>query len=328
MAVTPLLACAALVLSLHVLSPTRASADDIEGQADPRFRQALADWLDDDDAASLPVFAALAAEDNRAAQVMLGFIDINTELHGPWLARLPRAERRALMRQPGGVSGRSWMAAAAADTPLAAAWTALWNAGGAVDPEIARSFAALGEDRAVRMTLLAMSVGDRGGMAVLADEPFYPPSMRFLVWRDWARDPANQPRVAAEIAALPPGDLQIATQTGEPATPAARAAWLAEAPSIALMRAFCDAACPSDPPSCVAAVFLFHANPELHEYGSPIEAFVATDAWHASARGRASVLRRPLPLDPGIRRHLLANVAARDACFGAEVAASVERFGR
>ena len=136
------------------------------------------------------------------------------------------------------------------------------------------------------------------------------------------------PRIAAEIAALPPGDPQIATQTGEPASPADRAAWLAEARPLALMRAFCDAACPADPPSCVAAAYRFHANPEVSEFGSPIETLVSSDAWHASARGRASVLRHPLPADDGLRAHLLAEVAARDACFGAELAASAARFGR
>jgi hypothetical protein len=116
-----LLFCVAVALS----GPMRA--DEIAGQADPRFQAALADWLDDDDARSLPVFAALAAEDNRAAQVMLGLIEVEVILQSPWLAHLPRAERRALMRQPVGLSGRSWMAAAAADTPLAAAWIAVGN---------------------------------------------------------------------------------------------------------------------------------------------------------------------------------------------------------
>ena len=40
------------------------------------------------------------------------------------------------------------------------------------------------------------------------------------------------------------------------------------------------------------------------------------------------MLRHPLPFDAGLRRHLLARVAARDACFGAELAASTARFGR
>ena len=75
--------CAALLLSLHVLAPLRASADEIDGQTDPRFQLALAEWLDDDDAASLPVFAALAAEGNRAAQVMLGLIEVETRCTAP-----------------------------------------------------------------------------------------------------------------------------------------------------------------------------------------------------------------------------------------------------
>jgi hypothetical protein len=328
MAVAPQLARAALLLSLPLLAPSQASADGLQGQDDPRFQQAFADWLDDDDAASLPVIAALAAQDNRAAQVMLGLIEVTTILQGPWLAQLPRAERRALLRQPGGLSGRSWMAVAAADTPLASAWVALWSAGGHIGPETARAFAALGEDRALREALLAMSLGDKAGVSALADEPFYPPSLRFLVWRDWARDPAMAPRIAAEIAALPPGDPQIATQTGESASPADRAAWLAEAEPIALMRAFCAASCPADPPSCVTAALVFHANPELQEFGSPIEALVSSAAWHASPRGRATVLRHPLPMDKGLREHLLAQVTAQDACFGAELAASAARFGR
>jgi hypothetical protein len=327
MAFAPLLACSALLLSLGVLLPP-ASADEIAGQADPRFQRALAEWLDDDDENSLPAFAALAAEDSRAAQVMLGLIEVTTILHGPWLAQRPRAERRALMRQPGGLSGRSWMTAAAADTPLAAAWVALWSAGGQVGSEPARVFAALGEDRALRMALIAMSVGDKAGVGVLADEPFYPPSLRFLVWRDWARDPAMAPRIAAEIAALPPGDPQIATQTGNSASPADRADWLAEAEPTALMRAFCEVACPADPPPCVAAIYLFHANPEMTEFGSPVETLVSSEAWHASPRGRSSVLRHALPADKGLREHLLAQVTARDACFGTELAASVARFGR
>jgi hypothetical protein len=51
----------------------------------------------------------------------------------------------------------------------------------------------------------------------------------------------------------------------------------------------------ANPPSCVAAVYLFHENPELQDFGSPVETLVSSDVWHASARSRASVLRRPEP---------------------------------
>jgi hypothetical protein len=69
-----------------------------------------------------------------------------------------------------------------------------------------------------------MSHGDKRGIAALADEPFYPPSLRFPVWREWAGDPAGEARVAAEVAALPAGDPQIATVTGRQADAADRAA--------------------------------------------------------------------------------------------------------
>jgi hypothetical protein len=68
-------------------------AAEIRGQGDPSFQAALAMWLDGDDAAALPQLAALAADDNRAAQLLLGLIDMMPPLQGPCLAALPRAER-------------------------------------------------------------------------------------------------------------------------------------------------------------------------------------------------------------------------------------------
>src|SRR5690606_14136001 len=95
-----------------------AGAATIAGQDDPRFRAALAAWLADDEPAALPELAALAARDNRAAQILLALIDRVAVYQGPWLLRRERATRLALTRAPGGLSGRSWMAEAAADTPL------------------------------------------------------------------------------------------------------------------------------------------------------------------------------------------------------------------
>ncbi len=160
-----------LVCLCWLLLPGVPRAADVAGEDDPRFQAALELWLADDDQAALPALAALAGEGNRAAQVLLALADAITPLQGPWLAGLPRAERIALMRQPGGLSGRSWMEAAAADTPLAAAWFALWRGTDRDEIEIARAFAAMGEDRAVYETLIVMSLGDRRGIAALADEP-------------------------------------------------------------------------------------------------------------------------------------------------------------
>ena len=316
-----------LVCLCVLLLPGVPRAADVAGEDAPRFQAALELWLADDDQEALPALAALAGEGNRAAQVLLALTDAITPLQGPWLAGLPRAERIALMRQPGGLSGRSWMLAAAADTPLAAAWVSLWRAADRDEIEIARAFAAMGEDRAVREALIAMSLSDRRGIAALADDPIYPPSLRFLVWRDWAGDPGTEPRIAAEVAALPPGDPQIAVVTGRKPGAAERAAWLAEAAPAAPLRVFCDAACPESQSACLDAAYAFHGtNPELGEFGSPAESLVSSALWEVSPRGRAVVLRRTLPADPAVRARTLAEIAGRDACFGAALAAEAARF--
>ena len=210
------------------------------------------------------------------------------------------------MRQPGGLSGRSWMAAAAADTPLAAAWVALWSAGGRVDPATVRAFAALGEDRAVRVSLLAMSLGDQAGVGLLADEPWYPPSLRFLVWRDWSRDPAMAPRIAAEIAALPPGDPQIATQTGEPASRRRPRRLAGRGRAGRAHARLLRRRLPGGSAVLRRRGLGLARQPGVQDFGSPVETLFSSDSWHASARGRASVLRRALPADGGLREHLLA----------------------
>ena len=302
-------------------------AAEIAGEHDPRFQAAFELWLADDDQNALPALAALAGDGNRAAQVLLALVDSVTPLQGPWLVKLPRAERKALMRQPQGLSGRSWMEAAATDTPLAAAWVSLWRAADRDEIEIARAFAAMGEDRAVREALIAMSLSERPGIAMLADDPIYPPSLRFLLWRDWAGTPGAEARVAAEVAALPQGDPQIAVATGRRPDAADRAVWLAESAPAAPLRAFCDATCPESRPSCLEAIYGFeNYSPDLGAFGSPVESLVSSAHWEVSPRGRAMVLRRALPGDPVLRARRLGEIATLDACFGAALAAEAARF--
>jgi hypothetical protein len=311
-----------------LMAPGLTFGADVIGQNDPRFRAALDLWLAEDDETALPEFAALAAGGNRAAQVLLAHIDATMPLQAPWLASLPRAERIALMRQPGGVSGRSWISAAATDTPLAAAWSALWSAADRDEVEVPRAFAAMGEPRAVRMALTAMSLHKSRGFAAMADDPSFPKSMRFLIWREWLANPATEPLVAAEIAALPLGDPQIATVTGRQASASERAAWLAEATPARPLRALCSVTCPANPTSCVqAAAFAMTTGADLGaEFGSPVESLIPSLAWEASPRGRASVLRRTLPIDPQQRAYKIAEITGQDACLGAAVAADAARF--
>jgi hypothetical protein len=307
----------------------------LRGQDDPRFRSALASWLADDDEAALPELAALAARDNRAAQVLLAQIDATPPLQGPWLARLTRRQRIALLRAPGGLSGRSWMQAAAADTPLARLW--LVQHSPAATTETALAFAASGEHRAARNILWSLSRGNYRGFAALADDPDYPPDMRYLIWREWADDAATRARAEAEIAALHPGDPQLAHFDSRPLDPAAFDDWLATAPLAALLRVPCEATCPNSVRSCTRAgfellssysgtvtVFVSGHNGLLLS-GSPSETIVAPELWNASPRGRAALLREPYLRSPEAEG-IMARIAARDACFAAALAKEVARF--
>jgi hypothetical protein len=310
-------------------------ADDLHGQDDPRFESALALWLDDDEATALPELAALAAGGNRAAQVLLAQIDLMPWLQGPWVAGLPRADRIALLRAPGGQSGRSWMRVAAEDTPLAQLW--LVSATPDATAETVLAFAAMGEHRAARITLVALSRREYRGFAAMADEANYPPDMRSLIWQEWAADPAGRARAEAEIAALHPGDPQPTHFDFRPIDPDAFDDWLANASLAAPLRAPCAALCPDSVRSCTRAAFQLLSSYSgsdvvtsghgglLVTLGSPLETLIAPDIWNASPRGLASILRQPETRFPDAEA-VLARVAATDACFAAAAVKEAARF--
>lgn len=312
-------------------------ADDLPGQDDPRFQSALALWLDDDEATALPELAALAAGGNRAAQVLLAQIDLMSWLQGPWVAKLPRADRIALLRAPGGLSGRSWMRVAAEDTPLAQLW--LVAATPEATAETALAFAAMGEYRAARTTLMALSHREYRNFAAMADDPNYPPDMRYLIWHQWAQDPAGRARAEAEITALHPGDPQPVHFDFRAIDPDAFDDWLANASLAAPLRASCAAACPASLRSCARAAFQLLSSYSgsdvvtsghgglLVTLGSPSETLIAPELWNASPRGLAAVLRQPETRFPGAEA-ILARVAATDACFAAAAVNEAARFSK
>jgi hypothetical protein len=317
-----------LLLGLLALAgparPEPVSGQPVSGQHDPRFEAALATWLADDEAGSLPGIAALAAEDNRAAQLLLALIDRVPVTQGPWLARLSRAERLALLRAPGGLSGRSWMAVAAPSTPLAA----LWIERDATDagPGTALAFAGMGEARAARATLQALASRQHRGFAAVADDPRYPPDLRHLVWREWATTPEGEARAEAEITRLMPGDPQIRRFDDRPVAAAATDAWLAAAPLAAPLRATCAAACPDDPAPCRGAAYLLvGGHGGLAEFGTPSETLIPADTWDASPRGRRALLRAP-DARGRFAYQTAETVRARSACLADALAAEVARF--
>jgi hypothetical protein len=318
----PLARSLLLAAALGWLWPLAAEAG-VRGQDDPRFAAALALWLDDDEAAALPALSALAAEGNRAAQILVALIDANPPVQGPWLVRRPRAERMALLRAPGGLSGRSWMEAAAADTALARLWVERRST--TTTPATALAFAAIGEERAARETLQAIAARQVRGFAAIAGDPRYPPDLRYLVWREWAEEPGGRARIEAEIVALMPGDPQIGRFEHRPVTAAERDAWLARAPLATPLRATC-AICPRTFAACLRGAWeLIGVHTLLAEFGTPSETLIPPEVWHASRRGRLALLRLP-----GTRRQyadtIFAAVGAEDPCLLQALAVETARF--
>jgi len=310
-----------LVLLAAIWPVFAMAGADLPGQGDPAFRAALQSWLDDDEAASLPALAALAAAGNPSAQMTLALIDKTPSLQGPWLAKQPREVRIAVMRAPGGLSGQSWIDAAAEGIPHAALWRALWRADTAL--EVPLQFMRAGEPRAARETLLALAARERGGLATLLDDPVYPPSMRWLGWREW-NDPA---RVAAELETLGPGDPQRA-MLGQIVTPVDRADWLLSAPEAAPIAAFCAINCSDSLRSCALALDdALGSTQGLLAFGTPSEALISSEDFVQSPRGQAALLRRVLlAADARGRRQLLARAEQTDICAADLLNAETVRY--
>ncbi len=275
---------------------------------------------------ALPALSALASDGNRAAQVLLGLIDKSPALQGPYLSALGRADRLALMRAPGGMSGVNWMRQAAADVPLAALWLRLW----AVDapPVIVADFARAGEPRAARLAVLALLARQMPGIAAAATDPDFPPAMRLFVWQGV---PGGTPSTPAEIdaiaALLPPGDPQR-EESALIDPPIARESWFASDRVGIPAGALCKALCPETFVKCSNAVFFAVGGyGGMVTLGSPVEGLVSTADFAASAKGQSTLLRQVLlRVQTSGQADLLARVAKWDACFASALTAEAARY--
>lgn len=304
------------VLAVMVAAVSPAVAEPPAGHDDDAFRAAVALWLHDDEAKALPRLAEQAQDGNDAARLLLALIDTTAALQGPWLAALPRADRIALMRAPGGLSGRSWIHAAADASPLAASWRALWRA--EPDPALPIAFAKAAEPRAARAAVIIQSArGVRGMQAYLA-HPAFPQGVSYLLVSG-PDDPL--------IDSLHPGDPQ---RLFIPA-PHSRADfpdWLATAPEALLLRGFCTARCPETAATCArAASAALSDHATLLMLGTPSEVLVPAEDFAASARGHSALLRRAMMSTQARgRARQLEALSKIDACFVDHLTAEVDRF--
>jgi hypothetical protein len=79
-----------------------AQANDLSGFDDPALLAAIEVWLQDNDTESLPVFASLAGEGNKAARLLLARIEATEQAASNFVSGLSRKERIGLFRSDSG----------------------------------------------------------------------------------------------------------------------------------------------------------------------------------------------------------------------------------
>lgn len=281
---------AALAIVLTLAGP---AAGEVAGQNEPAFVAAMARWLEADEATSLPAMAGLAAGGNGAARLLLGVIDSSPAMQGAWLQALERSERIALLRQPGGLSGRNWLVDQAATDPIAEAWTLVWD--GYARPEVLLRLARLEEPRAALVAGNMLASRDPRGFGDLVTDPDFPDSLMVYAILDWQRRDPDQ--AAAALAELAVGDPQRALLLADKDSPDAVADWLASHPEGDPVVALCAALCPDEEPgpcrsSALAGLGGYHG---LTVLGAPVEALVTSTAFNRSPKGIEVTRRRIAP---------------------------------
>lgn len=291
----------------------------IPGAATPEFRAAITLWLDDAEAEGLAALRDLAHRGNAAARLWLALVDKTPSLQGPALARIARADRIMLLRQPGGMSGRSWLHSLA-DLPLGQTWLDLLDTG--AGPEVVAAFADLGEARAAREAFLTLAAREHPALGDLPPQDA-PLELRYLLWR--GADTARQAQISATVPADHP---QRGFMDHAGPDPQALADWLASAPVASPLAALCARVCPDSQSACLLSAYqALGSHGALMTLGSPVESIIAQDIFVASARGQSAIVRRILlSVDARGRRIMLARTAQEQQCLAGALDAENQRY--
>jgi len=109
-----------LIVWLFVFGgPVLADRPFIPGEDAVEFSDALNAWLDGDDLVALQGFKGAAEGGNTAAQILLARIAEEPHMHRHVTGDMSRKDRIELLRQPGGLSGTSWLDVAQEQSALA-----------------------------------------------------------------------------------------------------------------------------------------------------------------------------------------------------------------
>lgn len=275
----------AVLILIAVMWLALPARSDVAGQDDPELQAAIGDWLAGNEAQALPAMADMAAGGNTAARLLLGQIDSFPALQGDWLGGLSRADRIAVLRAPGRMSGLRWTKGL--DDPVAQVWARLWDT--SATAQVIVDFARLGEPRAARFAALTLARRQRAGFAMVANDPAYPAALRAYAVREWQKTDPQQ--AAAE--SFDPGDPQVEV-LGQTVDPVRFSEWAATAALADPVLALCEALCPAEDPAICrpAALTGLGGFWGLAALGSPVEALVPSAVYNRSPRGLAVTLRQ------------------------------------
>lgn len=274
---------------LRLLALILAMASPVAAQD---FDSAIDRWLAGDDIAALADLKTLSEAGDADAQIFLGQIATRAIYWPLHLADLPRRDRNALLRAPGGLSGKSWTAVAAQTDPRARAFDAAVRPG--AKTEALLTLLEMGEIAAVRRAFpgVVASGEDWAGALRVAEHPAAPqdllrvaPSLRALI-------EGGGNRAAPIVFAHRRTALPLRAAEANPDFLAFEGARLAAMDDVAPVLRFCERSCPaSDVQHCVGAIFLTSAPDPLTLLSSPVESLVPTPRYLASPRSTDDTAR-------------------------------------
>lgn len=334
-----------LVFLLFVLwaGPSWADRPAIAGEEGVLFQEARQAWLDGDDLVALRALGGLAGQGNTAAQILLARIAEETHMHRHVTGDMDRADRIALLRQPEGLSGVSWLEAARETSDLADAlvqrnvaysWGKDEN-GQAISPEATEAVRVLLDYGEVQ---LATEVAFK-----LADSVFLRETLTFLEDFGQKLSPvadilkARSMKLHAAASGAEDAMIEVADQIEDETSEATRLAlgqiipWqvsqdeglqnliIRQAELVgdwAPMRELCEISCPQSYETCLLAGATSLGYGRRFPFDSPLQSLVPNAEYWRSARIRGDSARRMTEIPQAFEA-----ASAFDQCFAETVSA-------
>lgn len=286
------------LIAAALLCANTAVAEDIAGIADTDFVSAKDLWLTGtDDIAALGALSALANDGNRAAQILIARIETRPVLHQHVTGTLERADRIALLRKPGGLSGKSWMTDAATDTPLAAAFVAIRGQDTRADGAVA--LLDLQEIDAALLPLKdQLNYGAYDLVLELLEHPNVPAHAGVLRSYAWGAKAASEgismPIITFPLAYKLEWDIWSALENEPPPDITAEAIKvIPEVIALQPFAAICETHCPETTATCTYALALkalANTSP-MATLASPVETIISTNTYQTSGRFETDIKR-------------------------------------